>query len=170
MLSKEEIAKIILNTETHIHPLLNEIYAIRDRRKETQDYTIYVDGYISVDVLDKTLQLEKSDRSKEQSLINYYNEINALEEDLDEAWEEWNNLNEYCNQELQKRNKKIKQLETKEQKLIEKLEKRRKQNNNRYGQAIDSDDFPEMYEYSGQVKEDDYILSMIKGEEKNGKM
>lgn len=65
MLSKEEIEKQILNTETRKHPLLNEIYAIRDRRKETQDYTIYVDGYISVDVLNETLQLE----SKEQKLI-----------------------------------------------------------------------------------------------------
>lgn len=63
MLSKEEIEKYILNTETIKHPLLNEIYAIRDRRKETQDYTIYVDGYISVDVLNKTLKLE-SDKQK----------------------------------------------------------------------------------------------------------
>ena len=63
MLSKEEIKKYILNTETAKHPLLNELYAIRDTRKETQDYTIYVDGYISVDVLNKTLQLE-SDKQK----------------------------------------------------------------------------------------------------------
>lgn len=63
MLSKEEIKEYILSTETAKHPLLNEIYAIRDRRKETQDYTIYVDGYISVDVLNKTLKLE-SDKQK----------------------------------------------------------------------------------------------------------
>lgn len=63
MLSKEEIEEYILSTETAKHPLLNEIYAIRDRRKETQDYTIYVDGYISVDVLNKTLKLE-SDKQK----------------------------------------------------------------------------------------------------------
>lgn len=50
------------------------------------------------------------------------------------------------------------------QKLIEKLEERRKQNNNRYGQSIDEDDFLEMYEYSGQVQEDDYILKILKGE------
>ena len=63
MLSKEEIKEYILSTETAKHPLLNEIYAIRDKRKETQDYTIYVDGYISVDVLNKTLKLE-SDKQK----------------------------------------------------------------------------------------------------------
>lgn len=59
---------------------------------------------------------------------------------------------------------KIDLLESDKQKLIEKLEKRRKQNNNRYGQAIDNDEFPEMYEYDGQVQEDDYILSILKGE------
>lgn len=72
MLSKEEIEKLILNTETYIHPLLNEIYAIRDRRKETQDYTIYVDGYISVDVLDKTLQLETENIDLKQSVEQIY--------------------------------------------------------------------------------------------------
>lgn len=72
MLSKEKIKEYILSTETAKHPLLNEIYAIRDRRKETQDYTIYVDGYISVDVLNKTLKLE----SDKQKLIE------KLEEDI----------------------------------------------------------------------------------------
>lgn len=62
MLSKEEIEKEVLNTETSKHPLLNEIYAIRDKRKETEDYTIYVDGYISVDVLNKTLELETNNK------------------------------------------------------------------------------------------------------------
>lgn len=56
------------------------------------------------------------------------------------------------------------ELEAKEQKLIEKLEERKKKNNNRYGQSIDDDEFPEMYEYSGQVQEDDYILKILKGE------
>lgn len=79
MFSKEEIEKLILNTETYIHPLLNEIYAIRDRRKETQDYTIYVDGYISVDVLEKTLQLE----TREQKLIE------KLEKDIEIARKEY---------------------------------------------------------------------------------
>lgn len=59
----------------------------------------------------------------------------------------------------------IDQLESDKQKLIEKLEKRRKQNNNKYGRAIDNDEFPEMYEYSGQVEEDDYLLSIVKGVE-----
>lgn len=60
--------------------------------------------------------------------------------------------------------KKYYELKEDKQKLIDKLEKRRKQNNDRYGMAIDNDEFPEMYEYSGQVKEDEYILKILKGE------
>ena len=88
-------------------------------------------------VIEYIEQLEKSDTSKEQSSINYYNEVKALKED--------------------------------KQKLIDKLEKRRKQNNDRYGMAIDNDEFPEMYKYSGQVEEDEYILKIVKGESKNEK-
>ena len=91
-MSKEEIEKYILNEETINHPLLNEIYAIRDRRKETQDYTIYVDGYISVDVLNKTLQLETNNKKlikkleeeneKDKYTVQYYENTyrNATEE------------------------------------------------------------------------------------------
>ena len=61
---------------------------------------------------------------------------------------------------------KIDKLEQAKQKIIDKLEKRRKLNNDRYGQSIDNDEFPEMYEHSGQVQEDDYILSLLKGEKK----
>ena len=56
----------------------------------------------------------------------------------------------------------IDQLEQAKQNLIDKLEKRRKLNNDRYGQSIDNDEFPEMYEYSRQVQEDDYILSLLR--------
>jgi uncharacterized protein YejL (UPF0352 family) len=54
-MNKEEIYNKIINEETSKNPLLNEIYAIRDKRKETQDFTIYVDGCISVDVLNRSL-------------------------------------------------------------------------------------------------------------------
>lgn len=79
MLSKEEIEKQVLNTETSKHPLLNEIYAIRDRRKETENYTIYVDGYISVDVLNKTLELETNNKKL----------IEKLEEDKMEQFDDY---------------------------------------------------------------------------------
>lgn len=58
---------------------------------------------------------------------------------------------------------KSRKLEIEKADIIEKLEKRKNQNNQRYGQAIDNDEFPEMYEYKGQVREDDYILSILKG-------
>ena len=57
---------------------------------------------------------------------------------------------------------KSRKLEIEKADIIEKLEKRKNQNNQRYGQAIDNDDFPEMYEYEGQVEEDNYILSILK--------
>ena len=46
--------------------------------------------------------------------------------------------------------------------VIEKMEKRRDKNNTRYGQSIEDDEFPEMYNYGGQVEEDNYILNLMK--------
>lgn len=67
--NKEGIYKILLNSEiTDYNALLNEIYAIRDKTKEKQDYTICVNGYISVDVLNRTLNLEKQARSLEAKI------------------------------------------------------------------------------------------------------
>lgn len=65
--NKEEIYKIILNSKvTDYNALLNEIYAIRDKTKEVVDYTICVNGYISVDVLNRTLDLEKKIKRLQQ--------------------------------------------------------------------------------------------------------
>ena len=88
MLSKEGIKEYILSTETAKHPLLNEIYAIRDKRKETQDYTIYVDGYISVDVLNKTLKLE----SDKQKLIDILEKENKEDTDTVKYYEKQRRL------------------------------------------------------------------------------
>lgn len=57
----------------------------------------------------------------------------------------------------------IKELESDKQKLIDKLEERKEQNDNKYGQAIDNNKLPEMYEFHGRIKEDNYILSILKG-------
>ena len=59
--------------------------------------------------------------------------------------------------------KRTEQLESDKQKLIEKLEGRKIQNNKRYCKAIDEEEFPEMYEFEGMLKEDKYILSILKG-------
>ena len=58
----------------------------------------------------------------------------------------------------------IKKQNGREKKLIEKLEERRKLNNDIYGQAIDNCHIEDMYEYSGMVREDDYLLEIAKGE------
>ena len=50
-MNKEELYTTLLNSPTHKYSLLNEIYAIRDTRIENQDYSIRVNGFISLDVL-----------------------------------------------------------------------------------------------------------------------
>lgn len=55
--SKEEIKAFLLENKTDKYALLNEIFAIRDTRKETQNYTIYVDGCISVYELNKNIEI-----------------------------------------------------------------------------------------------------------------
>lgn len=55
--SKEEIKTFLLKNKTDQYALLNEIFAIRDTRKETQNYTIYVDGCISVYELNKNIEM-----------------------------------------------------------------------------------------------------------------
>ena len=62
-MDKEELYKTILISPIYKYPLLNEIYAIRDENLETEDYTIAVNGFISVD-----------------SLLDNYNLINEKQE------------------------------------------------------------------------------------------
>ena len=50
-MDKEELYKTILISPTYKYPLLNEIYAIRNKNLETEDYTIAVNGFISIDSL-----------------------------------------------------------------------------------------------------------------------
>lgn len=57
----------------------------------------------------------------------------------------------------------IKDMCSEKKEVIEKMEKRRDKNNTRYGQSIEDDEFPEMYNYGGQVEEDNYILKLLKG-------
>lgn len=45
--------------------------------------------------------------------------------------------------------------------FIDKLKARRQYNNKKYEQAIDQDEFPEMYEYGAQLDEDNYILKIL---------
>lgn len=56
MLSEEEIYKMLLVEKLDKFPLLNELFAIRDSRGKRNDYTIFVNGYISLDVINKAVE------------------------------------------------------------------------------------------------------------------
>lgn len=70
-MNKEELYKLAINN-VQKYSLLNEIFAIRDKRIETVDYTIGVNGFISLDVLKKYIRY--IDR-----LVEYQN-IGTIEE------------------------------------------------------------------------------------------
>ena len=55
----EAIYEMILNEDVKKYPLLNEIFAIRDNRHNVNNYTICVNGYISLDVINKAIKLQK---------------------------------------------------------------------------------------------------------------
>ena len=55
-MSEEEIFKMLLIEKLDKFPLLNELFAIRDSRGKRNDYTIFVNGYISLDVINKAVE------------------------------------------------------------------------------------------------------------------
>lgn len=55
-MSEEEIYKMLLVEKLDKFPLLNELFAIRDSRGKRNDYTIFVNGYISLDVINKAVE------------------------------------------------------------------------------------------------------------------
>ena len=69
-MDKEELYETILISPTYKYPLLNEIYAIRDKNLETEDYTIAVNGFISVDSLLDNYNLI----NEKQQLISFLEE------------------------------------------------------------------------------------------------
>ena len=71
-MNKEELYNLAINN-VQKYSLLNEIFAIRDKRVEQVDYTIGVNGFISLDSLNKYVEI-----------IDY---INKLETNIDEAIE-----------------------------------------------------------------------------------
>lgn len=56
MTEEEKIYKYLQKVRVDKLPLENEIFAIRDSRKKINDYTIYVDGYISLDAINKNIE------------------------------------------------------------------------------------------------------------------
>lgn len=71
-MNKEELYKLALS-DVPKYSLLNEIFAIRDKNIETVDYTIGVNGFISLDVLNKYI-----------NAINSWNELKDWLENIDD--------------------------------------------------------------------------------------
>lgn len=136
MISKEEMKEALRvgDDRTVIEYIEQLENKVREQEENIEDYERILDIFDKREYRKKYLE----ERRKEEKGLLY--------PDADEIY------------------KKYYELKEDKQKLIDKLEKRRKQNNDRYGMAIDNDEFPEMYEYSGQVKEDEYILKILKGE------
>lgn len=72
-MNEEELYKLALSDVVK-YPLLNEIFAIRDTRIETVDYTIGVNGFISLDVLNGYVDLQQ-ERDKYKSIVEELKEI-----------------------------------------------------------------------------------------------
>ena len=72
-MNEEEIYEMILNEDVEKYPLLNEIFAIRDNRHKVNNYTICVNGYISLDVINKAIKLQKENELTKQALIKNCN-------------------------------------------------------------------------------------------------
>lgn len=69
-MNEQEMYEMILNEDAEKYPLLNEIFAIRDNRHKVNNYTICVNGYISLDVINKAIKLQKENEElKEERQI-----------------------------------------------------------------------------------------------------
>lgn len=71
-MNKEELYKLAINN-VQKYSLLNEIFAIRDKRVEQVDYTIGVNGFISLDVLNKYVELIDYINQLETKINTYEN-------------------------------------------------------------------------------------------------
>ena len=68
-MNEEELYKLALS-DIHKYNLLNEIFAIRDKRfsKEQQDSMLYVNGYIGIDTLNNYVNLINQLQQKENKI------------------------------------------------------------------------------------------------------
>lgn len=101
-MNEKELYDLAINNVKK-YSLLNEIFAIRDKRVEKEDYTIAVNGYISLDELNTYVRY--IDR-----LVNYQNictvkELNELQEKAnkyDKLLSDWNKLEEWLKEEIKR--------------------------------------------------------------------
>lgn len=78
-MSEEEIYKIITK-DVFKYPLLNQIFAIRDNRYKIDNKSICVNGYISLDTIEKVIQLQKENEELKEKIFKRDKELIKLEE------------------------------------------------------------------------------------------
>lgn len=102
MTEEEKVYKYLQKRRVDKLPLENEIFAIRDSRKKINDYTIYVDGYISLDAINKNIdklnliqKLQEENKKKDKTINllveecknRHYNFYNKSEEEIKQYFE-----------------------------------------------------------------------------------
>ena len=78
-MSEEEIYEIITK-DVFKYPLLNQIFAIRDNRYKIDNKSICVNGYISLDTIEKVIQLQKENEELKEKVFKRNKELIRLEE------------------------------------------------------------------------------------------
>lgn len=81
-MNEEEIYEMILNEDVEKYPLVNEIFAIRDSRQKVNNYTICVNGYISLDAINKAIKLRKENEELKADNYELNNRITDLLENI----------------------------------------------------------------------------------------
>lgn len=122
-MNKEELYKLALS-DVSKYSLLNEIYAIRDTRYENVDYTIYANGCISLDVLNRYVnlinQVEKltqENNDLEERVIYQDNVIKQLQDKI-KVYENSNDVTKmfmYCDEITQDTINKLNKLRGKDE-------------------------------------------------------
>ena len=134
-MSEEEIFKMLLVESIDKYPLLNELFAIRDSRGKRNDYTIFVNGYISLDVINKAIEK-----------VNLLNNLKEIEKSHQEE------------------NGKLRVKLTKQEKMIELIEKECRQRlafakRIRRSEKRNPDDFNQGLEFESAT-----IMNLLSGE------
>ena len=89
-MNEEEIYKMLLTEKLDKFPLLNEIFAIRNNKFRISDYTIYVSGCISLDVINRAIEkvnyiskLEKENEHKDKIIEQMAEYIEDISKDTE---------------------------------------------------------------------------------------
>ena len=92
--TEEELYKYIINRATDKLPLEHEIFAIRNNDFHDLDYAIYVDGYISLDVIIRNIKKQEELEKLLKERQSDKERIKELEEERDEIYEDYQYLGE----------------------------------------------------------------------------